>query len=455
MYATDLTNPRAIAGNYTVASTTSNTVTLTGNTSACPSLNGGVGFNTNASQCTLVGPGVGSGDVIVFSTVARGTKIVRQLTGSAGGAGTYQVDTSQLVASETMRSAGGWSAEGIYAIPVGTAGTSSVSCTGVGTNGPGGNFAPLAIQCTAGGTLTDLIIRFPIDYVDASRINCALYAGSTSVCVSSNMLIQAITFQMNINFSTNFTSAPSFSSKNACPLTVGVCLNAWTNATTDIAPVTLTACTNVASPSQCNYAYTWVPTGIHGDMEVEFHTGAMTNGQYFTIDGFELKQTPGATCAGAAPPCIQLYPGPLEIPDAVSDMLRNARFAQLIGTGLETAINPGNNGAIETTMGFSDTTTDFLSTWPLPVTLRCNVWDTAAKTAPLCPPPNVYFENVADYTFTTAAATFAATALSVNKYGLNSIQIAATSSGMTAGQVGYVSLISPGMILLDSSIIGD
>jgi hypothetical protein len=362
-----------------------------------------------------------------------------------------------------MQSAGGWSAEGVYVIPVGTPGSSSVNCTQVVTLN--GSFTPLSIQCTATGTLTDLIIRFPIDNVDASRINCALYSGPLLNCVSTVLLIQPVTFQIWITNSANFTSIPSLSTKNSCPLDIAhpagtnLCRDDWTNATTDIALVSMNTseCFNPASPTQCVYAYTWTPTGITGDMEIEFHIGPMTNTQSVTIDGFELKQTPGATCNGTAPPCFQVTPGPLEIPDVVSDIARNNRFAQLIGTGWGIGWNPGSIGPIETTIGFALSTTDFISTWPLPVSLRCNTWGASQKFAPTCPVPNAYFQNVGDYKFTDIGGEFAASALSVNKYGVNSVQISATSSGMTAGRVGYVTwgTGTSDMILLDSSVIGD
>lgn len=537
MYVTDLTNPRAISGKITVSSTTGTTVTL-----SAP-----VGFQGNLQ--ILQHPGVASGDVIAFSTVLRGTQVVG--LGTCGATPSYPcnyiVNVSQTVASESMQSAGGWATEGIYIIPVGTAGTANyVSCIN-GLNY--GNLNPSAVQCTVTGSLSDVIMRFPIDYVDSSRITCMLWTGPFLNCGYASFLLPPMTFQVSITYATLVPSAPSLDSKISCPLdavgtpfsNANVCEDDWKNATYDLSPVTLPACNLANTPVQCIYAYTWIPTGVAGDMEINFHYNALTSPQYFIIDNFELKQTPGATCSGTVPPagseitfaisaanattgatysnngvtftvldtittsntfpylttstsggsptaggtltkvsgtgdttitfaangvspafstlpCMQLYPGLIEIPDVVSDIHANARFAQLIGSGSEVGINPGNLGAIETTAAFASSTTSFLSTWPLPVTMRCDVWSAAQKTTPRCPTPNIYFENVTDYLFRVAGGTqFAATALAAGFIGLNSIQINATSSGMTAGQPGYV-LWGAGqgdMILIDSSIIGD
>lgn len=454
MYVTDLTNVRAIAGNITVVSTTGTTVTL-----SHP-----VGFTGNNQ--TIGAPGVGSGDVVAFSTVLRGTYIVQQLTGSAGVAGTYQLNISQTVSSETMQSAGGWAAEGVYVIPVGAAGTSNyVECVGIGGVFNGSTFAPSTMECGVVGSLDDIIIRFPIDYVDASRFQCGVYTGAPRNCISSNNLIQPVTFQINITYSSNVHTAPSLTTKNPCPLIAisqagaNNCLDNWTTSSYDLASITMPACDSMSpTPITCDYGYTWTPTGIVGGYQVEYHTNAFTNGQFFILGGFELKQTPGATCLGSAPPCFQYVNGPIEIPDAVVDIQRNMRFAQLIGSGWGAGWNAANTGPTESTAGFALSTTTFVATWPLPVSLRCDYWNTGQKSSPTCRVPNVYFQNVGDYKFFVAGPTeFSATALVTNKIGLNSIQIIATSSGMTAGTAGFVHWGSGNgdMILIDSAVIGD
>lgn len=455
-YVTDLTAPRAIAGNIVVASIVPNTSVT---------LSHPVGFTGNNQ--TIGTPGVSSGDVIAFSTVLRGTYIVRQLTGSAGVAGTYQLNISQTVSSETIRSAGGWTVEGVYVIPVGTAGTGNyVECAILGGVFNGSMLGPNAMQCTTTGSLDDIIVRFPIDYVDASRIQCGVYTGAFRNCISSNNLLQPATFQINVTYSDSVSTQPTLSTKNPCPLIAlsqagaNSCLDNWTNASYDLAPVTLPACDSMGAntPITCNYGYTFMPTGIVGGYQIEFHTNAFTNGQFFLLGGFEFKQTPGATCLGSAPPCFQYVTGPIEMPNVVDDIQRNMRFAQLIGAGWGAGWNAGNTGPTESTIGFAFSTTSFVATWPLPVSMRCDYWLPGQKAAPTCPVPNVYFQNVSDYTFVVAGPTaFTATALATGKIGLNSIQIIATSSGLTANVPGYVHWGSGtgDMILVDSAVIGD
>lgn len=459
MRVDDVTVPRAIAGNARVVSTTASTVTL----------NVPVGFGSNNQVLGV--PGVGNGDTLAFSTIARGTEIV--------GLGTctttptypcnYVVTPKQLVATEAMNTAGGWGTEGIYMIPVGTAGTSNyVQCIDQFPTSSGGNFAPSIMTCTVSGTLSDLVFRWPIDWVDSSRINCSVYTGNTLNCVSANILLQPLTFQLNATYGAGITATPTLETKISCPLSpnnpagTNICADSWTNATTDLYVSGLPQCLGTGTPLECNYSYTWTPTGIVGDMEINFHTGIMTNSAFIIIDGFDLKQTPGATCVGTSitsptlqPPCFQYYPGPLEIPEVTADRNHNRRFAQLIGMGVGTGWNPSNKGPIETTEGHATSSTSFFASWPLPITERCNVWNTTAKSAPTCPVPNIYFpSSVASYTFTTSQANFAATALTAGKIGANSLQIIGTTSGLPTNASGYVSWVDQ-VILIDSAPIGD
>lgn len=62
---------------------------------------------TTTMTVTAVGSGtLTPGQTISGSGVTAGTKIVKQLTGTPGGVGTYQVDTSQTAASTTIAGAG-------------------------------------------------------------------------------------------------------------------------------------------------------------------------------------------------------------------------------------------------------------------------------------------------------------------------------------------------------------
>lgn len=439
-YATDIQpgSEKAIPGNATVASinTTAHTVTLTQP----------VGYSDNTQRNGL-GAGVLSGDAIAFSTVKRGTMIQQQLTGTTGGAGTYQIYPSQTVASETMGSSGGYAGEGMYMIPVGTAGASNyVTCIPVQSNG---SFAPVTTNCTITGSLSDLIFRFPIDSVDAARVNCSVYTGAPLDCVSALFQLQPITFQLWMTFQTGMPSTPTLDTKISCPLYpaslsgANLCLDDWTNATTDLAPVALPPCyTTAATPVSCSWSYTWVPTGINGNMEIEFHTGAVTTGKFIIVDAFELKQTPGATCAGIAPPCLLLYGSPITTPPITDDIRWNQRFAQALGSGTQAGWNPSNAGAVETTAGYAFNTTNFLASWPLQTSLKCDVWTNATKVNTTCPVPVFYYNNPANYQFWTAGASFNSTAIAVNRYGLNSIQLNGTTSGLTTATAGYVQWVN-------------
>jgi hypothetical protein len=358
MHVTNLTHPRSIAGNIRVASTTSTTVTLTPST--------GVGFSGSFDPTHQVSPRVESGDVIAFGMVARGTKISG--LGTCGATPsypcTYNVSVSQTVTSEAMTSHGGWPADGIYIDVAGTAGTSNyVQCDPAKDQSA---WTVGAIKCNVVGSLDDVVIRFPVAYQDARRLNCNnAFLGTIPDCVSTDILGSLpITFQLQLTYSANVSSVPTLNTKIACPL-IGIsqsgantCYDSWTNASYDIEPVTLSACNSGApTPTTCTYSYIWQPTGIVGGMEIEYHTNALTDTQSFIIDGFELKQTPGATCNGSAPPCIQLYPTPIELPDLVTDLQRNMRFTQTIGSGWQVGINSGNRGFVETTSALAFSTT--------------------------------------------------------------------------------------------------
>lgn len=476
MYAYDQDNPRAIAGNITV-----DTVN---NVSGVVKLTAPVGFQDNTSGSNSnksVAPGVSNGDHIAFSTIKRGTQIV--------GFGTctdpwtvschYIVNTTQLVGSaETMQTAGGWCQEGVYIIPVGTAGTSNyVTCSGGSASTIVGVNATTGSVLTVTGSLSDVIIRWPIDYVDALRFNCATYAGAILNCVNSNTDIQPVTFQVMITYGNNSTSSvPYIQTWTACPLNsqnpvnTNICADTWTTATPDLVTTSIGALSNChesSTPVTCTYAYTWTPTGTIGGYEVEYHTGSMAAPNALTIEGFELKQTPGATCAQSdgsikQPPCFQAYPGALDIAEVTADVLRNRRFTQTIGAGWETAINAGNTGFVETASGFAFSTTQFYAAWPLPVAMRCDTWHTSTKGAPVgtpspCPQPNFYATVPGDYQIlTNGGLNTGVTALSVYKYGLGTVGILATTTGLTTDKPGLAQWGNGNgdFMMLDSSEIG-
>lgn len=481
MYVYDVTNPTAVIGGVTVASTTSTTVTL--------SLPAGYIYGGVAN------PGVGSGDVIAFSVLIPGTNITgtatfgANLCGTActgtGGAGTYAVNISQTVSSETMQSAGGWVADGIYVIPVGTPGT-TILCFPA-SQGTSGGFAISGVECSnPSADLTDLIIRFPMDVVDTQRVICPLYApglgiGQNAACDGGGPAISQdqvpVTLHLSVVYPSANTMQPKLDTRMSCPSNYGRndCKDNWTKASTDLALVNLQTCTTPdPTPLGCDFAYSWYPGGAFAE-EINFHVGAFkaVANTWIILLGMDLHQTPGATCDGTplaaptwvAPPsvgCIQNNPGPLEIPEAVSDINHNRRFTQAIGAGAATGFNPGNQGPVETTAAYAASTTLAVFTYPLPITMRCNQWLVDTKAAPSCPPPVVYYSwghagTISDLQFITSGGTFNATAVAVNLLGVNSVQFAGTFSGLTAGAPGYVRIGGGNgdMILIDSSIIGD
>lgn len=467
MHIDDVTYPRGIGGNATITGVPDGThITV--------SFPVGFGDNTMGSNGNkLVGNGIGSGDALALGLVPRGTMIVG--LGSCGTTPSYPcnyvLNNNALISGvESMQSAGAMCSEGIYIIPVATPGTSNyVTCTHFVSTGFTGTYTPQNLVLTVTGTLSDLIVRFPIDYIDASRLNCSLWAGAFAECVNTNLLIQPVTFHLMATYDQNYGSLPSIDTKNGCPLNstnlagTNTCADIWTNATTDLYAPNLPGCPFVGSRIQCEYAYTWVPTGVHGGMEINYHTGLITDtlGKVITINGFELKQTPGATCVTSPgnvinqPPCFQYFPGPLEISEISADLIHNARFTQTIGPGSSTGWN-GGSGILETTPAFvaAGSTSTFIAEWPLSVAMRCPFWDDNSKGAPTCSRPNVYFPaSVSDYKFENGAAEFVATGLSVLKYGAKSIILSAASTGMTAGQPGFVQFGSAGkdLILVDSS----
>lgn len=477
MWAYDVTNPTAILGGITVASTTGTTVTM--NTLS-------LGLGATAVQ----NPGVASGDVIAFSFVQQGTQIIGDANSGncsfctgAGGAGKYLVNVSQNVASETMQTAGGWGADGVYVIPIGPAGD-SVSCSAV--FGVPGGFTPVNLTCSGdpGAVLTDLVFRFPMDNADTARLTCPLYApgtgsGQNQACVSGGPTIAQdqvpVTFHASLVYDQGNSMQPAIDTKYSCPPAYGSrsCIDNWQYATTDLAKTNLNTCT-VFNRDGCEQAFTWYPSGGY-NMEVNYHVGALPAAGQINLVGFDLKQTPGATCNGTAltsapynapPPtgCIQNNPAPLEIPNIVYDQNWNKRFTQAWGAGNITGWNAGNKGPIETAAGYAGSTTSVIFTFPLPVQPMCNTWIglTGGLGAPSCPVPNAVFSwgksgSAADLTFTTSASSFSASAIAVNNYGLNGIQFIGTFTGLTGGAPGDIEFNTShgGTWLIDSSEIGD
>lgn len=476
MHVYDVDNPRAISGAIRVASTTSTTVVLTEP----------VGYQGNThTSGTRGSPGVASGDHISFGMVARGTSIVGYGTCGSAVPPTYpcyyDIDTSQSVSSEAMQTAGGWSADQVYAIPSGTAGGSNyANCANSGTSSATyGSRNPAVVTCAIVGGLNDFVIRFPVDATNALRINCSDYTGPATMCVSAWTWIQPITFTISVLWTKQPTQAPTLVTRNSCPLvepnqpagSANICAEDWTNGTADIGPVTLPSCNTTAAgvtpPVHCIYSYVWTPTGITGNMEIEFHTGPVADTQGIILAGFEAKYTPGATCTDATtgvvsqPPCYNAYPPPIETPDVASDLGRSSRFQQAWGRVRQTGWNAGNLGPIESVTGWAQDTTTFVFTWPLPVTMRCDIWHMSSLNAAPCKRPNFYVSTPGDLTFNwvsagTSLAQATASSISVQKYGQDSVQLAATTTGLIRGGVGSVNWAGiDAIILYDASDHGD
>jgi len=475
MYVTDLDAPRAIAGNITVQSATSGSGQVV--------LTSPVGFGDNTSGNTsggkLVGPGVSIGDHIAFSTIKRGTNIIGLGTCTDPWSGScYYVlnNATQLISSaETVTIAGGWGIEGNYWIPVGTAGGSNyLTCNTISPSAASlGMFNPGGYTCTVHGSLNDLILRIPIDSEDAARFNCSLYAGTFLECVTTNAFIQPVTFQLSITYgNTSTPSLPFIRTYTPCPLNpnnpagTNSCNDNWTNATADLITPNLWQCYDTNSPVQCTYAFSFVPTGVQGGYDIEFHFGAMTNGNSFTIEGFELKQTPGVTCPGqtltaTTTPCFNRYPGMIDVENPNVDRNWNKRFTQTIAGGWETGIN-GASGYIESASGSAWDATHFWAAWALPVPMRCDMQHLGGPKGGFgCPPPNFYYTNPGNYQiYINGSQNTGVTALALQFIGRDSVTVAATTgTTMTANQGGTAVCGGSGSgnacsFMLDASIIG-
>ena len=525
MWVYDITNPLAIEGDITVSSTTGTTVVLSGNVGKTPNgypgtypgvssgdviafstvlqgthiLQYGVqSFTTNnttasgnailhfASTTGIVagmtivdvtagnsvipfgttvllttgttvvmsanagGSGVGSGDTVKFTT--------------AGGDGPYVIDTSQSVSSETMQFHGGWAADQIYADPTGSG---TIRCSPFA--GTGSAFLPSGVNCVAlsGSSISDIAYHFLADNVDATGIVCSLYAGPAGVCVGTNIFIQPVTFSIAILYGGSNAAQPWFESKMPCPATVSGCNpDNWATATEDVPPTNGYVLNDGGSPVQGIESWTFLPAGTNGGYDAIYHTGAVPAGGEAAVVGVDLKQTPGVpTCPGGASlPCFNSTPPPLEIPEYEDDLHRMQRFEALLGSGNTNGFNPENNSAIENTIGYAYGTNDFHANWPLPTTMRCDVWNIGDKVAPTCPKPQVYFNcgnsgvvgDVRNYQMTiNGPTTYNASSVSVTSMsGLQTLQLDGyTPSTMTAQQVGDVSLYDQCMILVDSSVM--
>lgn len=113
---------------------------VTGAIAAATGISVTASITDNVLAVTAVGAGVVTPGAILSGTgVTSGTQITKQLTGTAGGIGTYQVDRPQTVASETI---------------TGTYGTLTVSAVGSGTLGIGDVLSGTGV--TAGTIITAL-----------------------------------------------------------------------------------------------------------------------------------------------------------------------------------------------------------------------------------------------------------------------------------------------------------
>jgi hypothetical protein len=133
------------AGGSVTGSIAAGTASVTGSiASAAP-------FNTDTGGGVLTVTAVGSGTLYPGATISgagvvSGTTIVRQLTGTAGGVGTYEVSINQTVASTTISAA-----HGVFTAASGLTGTFGV---GHVLSGAGGGGVTTGTQITALGTGT-------------------------------------------------------------------------------------------------------------------------------------------------------------------------------------------------------------------------------------------------------------------------------------------------------------
>lgn len=140
----------------------------------------GPGTNPGVMTVTVVGSGsINPGGALSGTGVASGTTVVQQLTGTAGGVGTYQVNTPQTVASTTITES-----HGVLTVGGTVTGTFAV---GDGINGTGGGGVTAGTVLTALGTGTGGAGTYIVNLtqsVSSSTINAQGATESAWTCSS-------------------------------------------------------------------------------------------------------------------------------------------------------------------------------------------------------------------------------------------------------------------------------
>jgi hypothetical protein len=136
--------------------TTTSGTRVVGTSSAQNSSASGTASSISATTLTVGGTVTGTfgiGQVLTGTGVTAGTKIIAQLTGPPGGAGTYTVDTSQTVASTTITGTGSGDVHQVTATLTATgggtvtnAGTFDNSTIGSGNLGLKGDFTGILLN---------------------------------------------------------------------------------------------------------------------------------------------------------------------------------------------------------------------------------------------------------------------------------------------------------------------
>jgi hypothetical protein len=196
--------------------------------------------------------------------------------------------------SGTVTTSGGWTAEGIYAVPTGA------SVTWFQASAFAGCLTPSALTVTGATSVTGLKLRFVVESYDVAKL-----AGK--IC----------TFQLQLVNNTGGTITPQISTK------FPTAQDNWSGSTADLSATSMQAVSNGATATLA-YAFTMSASATNGyEIIVDLGNNFSTSGKSVTIGGgFDLRATPTATVGLIASP-----PTP-EIRSAQTDFAWCERYIQ-------------------------------------------------------------------------------------------------------------------------------
>jgi hypothetical protein len=195
----------------------------------------------------------------------------------------------------TITTAGGWTAEGVYAVPTGA----SITWAQV-TTVPTGCLTVNGVKLTGASSVSDIAVRFVLESYAAAQL-----AGQT------------VTFQLPIINNAGTSITPTIATKYP------TAHDNWASSTTDLAATNLQAVANNASGT-LSYTFTVAANAVNGyEIVIDFGNNFSSAAKSVTLGGgFDLRATPGVTTGlNAAPPSP-------EVRDAASDIAWNRRFVR-------------------------------------------------------------------------------------------------------------------------------